>query len=533
MQHKTIPLADTKAFSPFFLDYIQQKDNLKPYYHRFPVPENFKAQIADKSQAFPATHREILVSVLKKQYGTLETEPQVTTNISALSEPNTFTVTTGHQLNIFTGPLYFIYKIVTVINACKKLKALYPKYNFVPVYWMASEDHDFDEIKYFRLYGKKYVWETSQQGAVGRFNTKGLDKLMADVPGDISLFRHAYNKNKTLADAVRYYVNGLFAKEGLVVLDADDHDLKKLFTPVIEDDIFNNSTVRLVEKTNEGLSGLGYKTQVFCRDINFFYLDENVRARIEKRGDKYVVVETDLHFTETELRRMIREQPEKFSPNVILRPLYEEYILPNLAYVGGPSENVYWLQLKNVFDHYGIPFPMLMPRNFGLVIDHTVQRKLEKTGLDLNLFFEDKNYLYNHWTLKNSKHDLTVGAERDTIGAIYEQLKQRALSIDKTLGPFVAAEGTRVMDGLEKIERRLLRAEKRLHSDRLRQIEAVKDALFPSGNLQERVDNFLNFHQQDKQFISKLISCFDPFDFQFNVLTYTEHDQEGAAKDLP
>lgn len=520
MQHKKVPLADTKAFSPFFLDYIQQKDILKPFYHRFPVPENFKAQIAEKSQSFPADHRKLLVSVLKKQYTKLKTEEVVSSNINALGDPDTFTVTTGHQLNIFTGPLYFIYKIVTVINACKKLKILYPKFNFVPLYWMASEDHDYDEIKYFRLYGKKYVWETSQHGAVGRFTTQGFEKLLSDVPGDVSIFREAYTKNRTLADAVRYYVNALFAREGLVVLDADDGELKKLFTSVIEDDIFKNTTVDLVKKTNDGLSALGYKTQVFCRDINFFYLDNNVRARIEKRQGQYVAVETDLKFTEDELRQLIRQQPEKFSPNVILRPLYQEFILPNLAYVGGPAENTYWLQLKNVFDHYSVPFPMLMPRNFGVVIDHTVQRKIEKTGLDVNLFFEDKNYLYNHWTLTHSKHNLTVGTERDTMRKIYENLKVRAESIDKTLGPFAAAEATRVMNGLEKIERKLLRAEKRLHSDKLGQIEAVKDSLFPGGNLQERVDNFLNFYQQDNQFISKLISCFDPFDYQFNVLTY-------------
>jgi uncharacterized protein YllA (UPF0747 family) len=220
------------------------------------------------------------------------------------------------------------------------------------------------------------------------------------------------------------------------------------------------------------------------------------------------------------MRKLIADEPEKFSPNVILRPLYQEMILPNLAYVGGPAENVYWLQLKNVFNYYGVPFPMLMPRNFGMVIDHTLDRKLQKTGLDISLFFEEKNYLFNHWMLKNSKNNLTVGAERTTIKEIYEKLKQRAESIDLTLGPFTGAEGTRVMNGLEKIERRLLRAEKRLHTDKLRQIEAVKDALFPGGNLQERVDNFLNFYQQDKQFIDKLISLLNAFDYQFNILIY-------------
>lgn len=520
MLHEKIPLAQTKAFSSFFLDYIQQKETLKPFYHRFPVPENFKDQIADKGRAFPQQHRDILVTVLKKQYEGLKISETVSQNIDLLRKPETFVVTTGHQLNIFTGPLYFIYKIITVINTCRRLKADYPQYNFVPVYWMASEDHDYDEIKYFRLYGKKYTWETNQKGAVGRFSTKDLQNVLADVPGDVTIFKEAYTKNKTLAAAARHYVNDLFGAEGLVTIDADNRDLKSLFKPVMENDIFQNSTVALVNETNKQLADLGYKTQVFCRDINFFYLDHNLRSRIEQHGDRYRVIDTDLEFTEAELRSIIQTSPEKLSPNVILRPLYQEWILPNLAYVGGPAESIYWLQLKKVFDHYKIPFPMLMPRNFALVVDHTVQRKLEKTGLQLTHYFDDKNYLFNHWTLQNSRADLTVGAERDTIQKIYSDLKRRAESIDKTLGPFAGAEGTRVINGLEKIERKLLRAEKRFHSDKLRQIEAVKDALFPNGSLQERVDNFLNFYQQDKDFVKKLIQYLDPFDYEFNVLTY-------------
>jgi uncharacterized protein YllA (UPF0747 family) len=178
MQHKKIPLADTRAFSPFFLDYILQKDSLKPFYNRFPLPENFADQIRDKSASFRSENRELLVATLQKQYQHLKPGEATAENISALSDSKTFTITTGHQLNIFTGPLYFIYKIVTVINACKQLKEKYPANRFVPVYWMASEDHDYEEIKYFRLYGKKNVWETSQQCAVGMFQSLVFDKLL-------------------------------------------------------------------------------------------------------------------------------------------------------------------------------------------------------------------------------------------------------------------------------------------------------------------------------------------------------------------
>ncbi|HEY0652488.1 MAG TPA: bacillithiol biosynthesis cysteine-adding enzyme BshC [Chryseosolibacter sp.] len=520
MQLKKVPLAKTHAFTPFFLDYVDHKNSLKPFFGRYPTVENFKPQLEEKSKLFPESNRHVLVKVLESQYANLNVTEAVRANIRSLAATNTFTITTGHQLNIFTGPLYFIYKIVTIINACKQLKVANPAYNFVPVYWMASEDHDYDEIKYFRLYGKKYVWETNQKGAVGRFSTAGIEKIINQLPGDVSIFRDAYLKHKTLSDAVRAYVNALFANEGLVVIDADNRELKALFKDVIHDDIINCGTFPLVDEANKKLEAQSYKTQIFCRDINFFYLDDQVRERIEKDNDTYRVLGTNLRFSESEMKKLVDEHPEKFSPNVILRPLYQEVILPNIAYTGGPAEVIYWLQLKSVFDKHSTPFPILLPRNFALIIDHPIERKFQKLGLSYEELFEDKNFLFNDWTLKNANHKLGVGEERKVVIDTFEKLKERAVAIDPTLGAFLGAEGKRAINSLEKIERKMLRAEKRLQSDKLRQIEQVKDALFPNGSLQERTDNFLNFYQKDNAFISKLLMYLDPFDLRFHILTY-------------
>jgi bacillithiol biosynthesis cysteine-adding enzyme BshC len=520
MQLNKVSLAETRAFSPFFIDYIQQKNTLTPFYHRFPTIENFGDQIAEKSASFSNNHREVLVKALKKQYETISPSPEVEKNILSLEDPKTFTVTTGHQLNIFTGPLYFIFKIVTVINTCSKLKERYPDHNFVPVYWMASEDHDYEEIKYFKLYGKKYVWETNQSGAVGRFLTDGLSALTNEVPGETGVFREAYAEHKTLSAAVRHYVNALFGADGLIVLDADDRDLKKQFAKVISNDVLFNSNKKVVDLTNSSLEGLGYKTQIFCRDINFFYLAEGLRSRIEKTNGKYNILDSNLSFSEAEIEKLIEDEPDRFSPNVILRPLYQEMILPNLAYVGGPAEVIYWLQLKGVFEQFSVPYPIIMPRNFGMIVDHEVSRKFSKTGLDFKEIFEEKNYLFNHWVLKHSPQNLTVGQERTDLAKLFDSLRERAESIDPTLSPFVGAEGKRVLNSLERIERKFLRAEKRLHTDKLRQIEAVKDALFPNGSLQERTENFLTFYQRDPQFVKNLLESFDPFDFRFHILSY-------------
>lgn len=520
MEHHLVPFRKTKSFSQTFIDYIEQNPALKPFYNRFPILKNFEDQIKEKQASFNPEYRNTLVSVLKAQYASLKTTDLVTGNIEALGKENTFTVTTGHQLNIFTGPLYFIYKIVTVINACKKLKSAYPKYHFVPVYWMASEDHDFEEISYFKLDGKKYKWTTAQTGAVGRFNPKELESLIEEVPGDIGLFKQAYLKHNTLSDAVRYYVDGLFNEQGLVVVDADDRQLKNTLRPVITNDLFEHSPHQRVKATDEALTQAGFAPQVHAREINFFYLDQHLRERLEKVDNHFEVVGTDLKFSKDEIEKIIEEQPERFSPNVILRPLYQEMILPNLAYVGGPAEVVYWLQLKSVFGFFKVPFPMLMPRNFAMVFNGPMARKFEKIGLSLEDLFEDKNFLFNDWVLKNTHHNLTLTNEIKVVSERFNEIKTRAAEIDPTLAPMIGAEQKRASNSLEKIEKKLLKAEKRLHSDKLRQIEEVKDFLFPNGSLQERTDNFLNFYQQDKQFIEKILAAFDPFDYQFNVLRY-------------
>lgn len=527
MHLQKIPFRSANAFSEFFLKYIEQNPELAPFYHRFPSLDHFRGQITDKGKSFPARNRRVLVDTLLHQYQSLKISPQVENNIRSLGEATTFTVTTGHQLAVFTGPLYFIYKIVTVIKTCRLLKEKYPTYNFVPVYWMASEDHDYDEIKSFRLNGKKFTWETDQQGAVGRFHTKEFKKLLSEIPGEISLFREAYTKYPKLSDAVRHYVNALFSAEGLIVIDADDHALKEILRPVVEDDLFNHSANQQVSDTNKRLEALGLHPQVNPREINLFYLDNALRSRLETAGEGFVVVDTSLKFSREAIRKQIDEKPELFSPNVILRPVYQEMILPNLAYVGGPAELVYWLELKSTFDHFQVPFPILLPRNFALVVDAPTARKIGKTRLHLDAYFESKNDLFKRWIKQHSSHNLFLDEAASAMENILTMVQSRAQKIDPTLGPMAGAQASKMQKMIRNIEQKMLRAEKRVQADSLRQIEAVKDGLFPGGGLQERVDNFLNFYQTDPGFIQHLLTHFDPFDFQLHVLTY--HDQEGTS----
>lgn len=520
MKHSTLSLRETGSFSDFFLDYIEGKEALKPFYGRFPTAENTAAQAREKARHFSVEQRELLYRTLEQQYGALTHAPATRANLDALRKENTCTVITGHQLNLFTGPLYFIYKIVTAINASRELNKQFPDLHFVPVYWMASEDHDIDEIRYFRLNGKKYIWETKQQGAVGRFGLKDLRELLSHIPGDTTPFLDAYQSSATLGEAVRKYVHTLFGSEGLIVVDGDHPDLKRSFLPVMEADVFDGMPNRLVSTTNDALAQAGYEPQVHVRDINLFYLGDGLRERIEKEGEHYNVVNTEIRFDETSLRKELKEHPERFSPNVILRPLYQETILPNAAYIGGPAENVYWLQLHGMFQHFDVPFPVLLPRNFAAVMESHIHRQFDKSGVDAAELFLSGHDLANRITIRESAHRLNTTEEQTVTDALFRELAARATAIDPTLEKHIHAQLRRTQKALQSISTKMLRAERNRQEAKVRQALGVREALFPGGGLQERTENMLLFYQTDKEFIRRLLDILDPFEFRFYLLMY-------------
>jgi len=512
MVHQSLPLAATGAFPPLFLDYIAQNELLNPFYGLFPNVENFEKQLHLK-QTSPQT-RATLVAALARQYSAIADKP----DLDILAKPTTFTVTTGHQLNIFTGPLYVVYKIITAINLARQLKKAYPDYNFVPVYWMATEDHDFAEISYFNLFGKKYTWQTQQKGAVGRMNPRELGEALKILPERLPVFEKAYLQCDTLADAVRCYMHDLFGREGLVCIDGDDPALKKMFAPVIEAELFEQTTYPLVEKTTAEIEALGYHTQVAAREINLFYLEDGLRERIVCEGGVFKILNSNLAFSETEMRQMVQEHPQKFSPNVVLRPLYQEMILPNLAYIGGPSEVPYWLQLSSVFAHFKTPFPILLPRNFALYVNAISQKRLEKLDVRIEDLFGDDTQLRKKFVNQNSTVALTLTEEKRAFEAIFEDILGKALQVEKTLEGTVNAEKAKLRNALENLEKRLQKAEEKHYETELTQLTGVKNKLFPNGGLQERTDNFLNFYLNDSNFLQKLLAHFEPLDFRFNVL---------------
>ncbi len=517
MNLEKLNFSQTQAFTPIFLDYIAQKEPLRPFYHRPPALDSFGEQLQEKQ--LDGAIRQDLVAVLNDQYAKLEATPAVSDNIAALADERTYTITTGHQLNIFSGPLFFIYKLVTTINSCRRLQEAFPDDHFVPVYWMASEDHDFAEINHFHLFGETYRWESEQQGAVGRFKLDGLEAILEKLPEAVPLFERAYQNQENLADATRAFVHELLGEHGLVVLDADDARLKQHFVPVMQDDLQRHSAQEKVAQASEQLEQLDYRTQVFPREINLFYMDGQQRERLVTEGEAFAVNNTDQRFSRSELQEMLQKHPERFSPNVVLRPLYQEMILPNLGYVGGPGELAYWLQLKPVFDHYEVPLPVLLPRNFALIVSKTNAKKLHKVGLKVHELFADTDTLVKDYVAQHAESSLSLGEEKAAMAEVYRQVEEKVLAVDGSLKGFIGAESSKSFKSLENIEKRLKKAEEQKQETAINQLEGLKDKLFPEGGLQERYENLLNYYINNPQFVDELLDKLDPFDLRFNVLS--------------
>jgi bacillithiol synthase len=509
MQVKSYPIESLHSFSKLLIDYLAEIPALATFYGNAPQLENFDKQIAEK-KSFSHSNRAILHEVIKEQYNDIGQEVA----IDSILDENTYTVTTGHQLNIFTGPLYVIYKIVSTINLAKKLKETYPKAHFIPVYWLATEDHDWNEINHFHWLGKKFELSTTQKGAVGRFTLSEFEPFLKEFPSSISTFRDAYSQANNLSQAVRMYMHELFGEQGLICLDADDARLKSIFKPIILADLLDHLHQAPVENATKSLSEKGYKTQVNAREINLFYLIDGVRERIEKKGEVYQVLHTSLAFSANELQAEVAEYPERFSPNVVLRPLYQEVILPNLAYIGGPAEVGYWLQLKGIFDLHQVPFPILLPRNFAIVLLEKHRQKINKLGVELIDLFLDDKALNRKFVESQSAHVLDCQSEINRISPIYNELAKRVKLVDSTLESSVKAELKRVENGLERMGKKLKRAEERNHEISIRQLSQLKLDLFPEGQWQERHENFLNYYIGHPAFIQQLIDTFDPLLFK-------------------
>lgn len=512
MKISSFSLFEQALLSPIVKDYLDGHAALNHLHNGIPSLAALEQSLHRRQKS--VINREALAEALTNQHSSIKSD-SLSKNINALKEDYTFTITTGHQLCLASGPLYFIYKIASAIKLSRRLKSEFPQYNFTPIYWMASEDHDFEEINHAVLFNKKITWNTEQQGAVGRFNLNGVEAFIEElstVLGNsekanqaLDLLRSAY-QNNTLASATRELVYSIFGMDELIIVDADDAILKKLFVPIIKCELAEQASFNAVKKSSADLIDAGYKAQVEPREINVFYLEENKRTRI-------TAAEFDLEKLEAELEIA----PEKFSPNVVLRPVYQELILPNIAYIGGPGEIAYWLQLKGVFDLYEVPYPTVVLRDSAILISPSLKKKLDKLQLSVHSLFQAKKEIIDSWLIQHGNVDLTP--QKQLLDELFKQINQSAIAIDPSLGGYVSSEYTRQLSTLDNIEKKMVKALKSKEEVRIQQLEKILSEVFPDGNPQERVVNYFQFADvMPENFISDLIESFDPLKIEMKIV---------------
>ncbi|CAH1000278.1 Putative cysteine ligase BshC [Neolewinella maritima] len=520
MQIDRIPYTEVPQFSNRDVAYASGEQALQPFY-TYPVSLDEFANVLEQRAKQP-TDRDLLVDELEKQYAALHTGVAVPDQLQHLRSRNTFTVITAHQPALFTGPFYYIIKICSAINLARQLNERYPEHTIVPVFITGGEDHDFAEVNHTYVYGNRIEWSTEHAGGpVGALATDSLGevlKQLKEVLGDRPTAREIYTiierthtEHTTYGAASVALVHELFAKYGLVVADMSRPAFKRAFAPLMERELFESVSQPLIESAQQELERIGYSGQAHAREINLFYLTPGRRDRIVREQGSYRVLDTDHTFTEDELRRELHDHPERFSPNVVMRPLFQELIFPNLAYIGGGGELAYWLERKEQFAAFGLHFPMLIRRASLLWIDGGNQKKLGKLDLDYRELFRDADLIIRDYVAAQSDNELSLAQELRQLEDLFQGIATKAEAIDPTLAKAVMGEHARQAKAVENLEGRLRRTEKQRFETAMTQIRGLRDKLFPDNGLQERYDSFLNVYlQEGEQLFETLVEQLDP-----------------------
>ena len=494
-----ISYSKTGTFSKIVTDYIAGSELLKPFYQYAVSIDGIKKTIEERKK-YP-TNRKALVEILQQQYtGFVLTEKQQF-NMQQLNNDNCFTITTAHQPNILTGPLYFIYKILHTVKLAEQFKKELPENDFVPVYYMGSEDADLDELGHIFINGEKYEWQTKQTGAVGRMKVdKALVKLIDAIAGQlvihpfgttiIDVMKDCYKEGVTIEQATFKLVNYLFKDYGVLVILPDNAALKKLFIPTVEKELNEAFSHTKVAATVAAFPA-AYKVQASGRELNLFYLKDNRRDRIEVQNEKYKVHETDITFTKDDIITELHHHPERFSANVILRPVFQETILPNIVFIGGGGEIAYWLELKKVFEAVHVPYPVLVLRNSFIIAEKENTAKIKKLGFAITDLFKPEQDLMNSFIKRESSLQLSLQKEQQALQDIYEKLKTISGAVDITLAKHTEALQVNAVKRIALLEKKMLKAEKKKFEAQQRQLRKLRAALFPNNNLQERIENMM------------------------------------------
>lgn len=507
-------------------DLVAEKEVIKPFIYDFFSLDALAKQARRRN--LDHARREVLVERLNAQNSGVGVTALTRSNIEALSNPKTVTITTGHQLNLMAGPLYTIYKIAQVISLAQAMNRRDDEYQYVPVFWMATEDHDFEEINHIHLFGSQLTWEKEGQEnrIVGAVETRHISSFLDQIhekyqdPEALAKLKELtvfYEQEKDLAQATRQIINALFGSYGLVIIDGNDRELKKAFAPIAQKEVSEAFVYQQVSTYNAQLDKAGYHNQVFVRNCNLFYIDSNsTRQRIAKEADAFFI--GDKEISAEVLHEKINESPASFSPNALLRPVYQELILPNVAYIGGGGEIAYWLQIKGVFDAINLPFPLLRVRDSLILLKEKEIEELAQLALNIPELKKDLQDIIKEIALQNKVVELVD--EMAALNQIKEKVLQKGDDIDKGLNGLIEAEFAKMSSSFERIESRLIKSEKAKYDQKAKKIAKMQAKIYPNGGFQERYENFLPYFLTNPAFISKIVDTLKATDHpQIKVVT--------------
>lgn len=506
------------GFNPFDLAYWQNPHVFRSLISNPPELNNFSEQIK-RRQDFQ--FRPEIAAILLEQYASIELNDCVKTNIERLKSSNAFTVICAHQPCLMGGPLYWIYKIASTIKICQSLEIQFPNNHFIPVYYCGSEDHDFEEINHIQIFNQKIEWKTSQGHAVGKLGVHEITSFFETLlkmfsnsePAKLFLNKnmHWINQTGNYVDYYRHFVNALFGSYGLLFFNPDDRSAKRLFSPIIKKELLEQFIYTNALKCIPAIESLGFQLQVNPRELNLFYHHPQGRKRMVLESGTYKLIDAANQWTQVEIIHELELYPERFSPNVLLRPIFQEFLFPNLAFVGGGGEIAYWLELKACFDYVNIPYPLIFRRYSAIYFESGVMQKIAKTSFSELDFLDSITQLearfVNH---QNTAHVLQPD-DLKAINILLDKIKIDSMQLDQSTRTSIEAEIHKIIKSLEHIENKHLKAIKNKLEQELLQLRKIKDNLFPNQSLQERFQNFLPYYFKfGPAYIDYLVQLYEP-----------------------
>ena len=519
-QKTSVPYETTNKFSKLFTDYAAQNPQLASFHSGWPDKESLNLLLERRAKEFSSAQREILCRVLDAGMKSGKEHEAQFQNLGLLKKENTFSVSCGHQLSVAGGPMYMAFKVLSTIKLSQELKSMFPEKDFVPIFWMASEDHDLEEIQSFRFFSQAYRIEIKGEGAVGQLSCEGIEQQLLEIKDFPAEMATAYQSRNSLAEASRNWLNHYFGKYGLLILEPDNKELKACFLPEMLAEIEGNENLAAIEKQTAALEHLGYEAQIHARDLNLFYLGEGIRTRLLRDENGISCHDGSLKWSLEEALKFFQDHPEKLSPNVCLRPAYSQKVLPDLAFIGGPAEISYWLQLKPVFDNAGIPFPILVPRFSAMMVSSSRASKLEKLGFKPEDLFTDESVLRRKLALGEDDFSLPE------LQLVYSTLLEKAASTDSTLVPALQAEIVRMEKMAEGMQKRIRKAAEQKEELRIKHLAGILEYFLPGGGLLERSESWLSQVSQDPEWLDKVLETINPLEMAFSILL------QGDSKNL-